>query len=130
MKYVLAYVGKIKQPFRVLFDEYKKRLSIEELCFDSRDKLNKFLENKQYVLLDEKGQEFDSLSFADFIANLNEKAIFVIGDENGFDEKIKENAKLKIALSKMTLPHDLAKIILLEQVYRAESIIKNKKYHR
>ena len=130
MRYVLAYVGKIKQPFKQLLNEYKKRLPLEEACFNNRKELSKFLESKTYYLLDEKGNEFDSISFAKFISNIDEKVIFVVGDEDGFDNDVKKNAKLTISLSKMTLPHDLAKIVLLEQIYRSETIIKNKKYHR
>ena len=130
MKYVLAYVGKVKAPFKELFDEYRKRISLEDLAFDNREKLSKFLKNKNYFLLDENGEELNSMQFAEFISNINEKAIFVVGDENGFDEDIKKSAKKLISLSRMTLPHDLAKIVLLEQIYRAETILKNKKYHR
>ncbi len=130
MKYVLAYVGKVKAPFKELFDEYRKRISLEDLAFDNREKLSKFLKNKNYFLLDENGEELNSMQFAEFISNLTEKTIFVVGDENGFDEDIKKSAKKLISLSRMTLPHDLAKIVLLEQIYRAETILKNKKYHR
>jgi 23S rRNA (pseudouridine1915-N3)-methyltransferase len=85
------------------------------------------------VMLDEKGKEFTSVGFADFIqSRLNEglkSLIFLIGGAHGFDETVRARAQSKIALSQLTFPHQLVRLILAEQIYRANTIMKGEKYH-
>ena len=132
MKFILAYNGKIKSDFKSLFEEYKKRINIDLIELKNRDKLNEFLTDKKYILLSEKGKEFTSLEFANFIKKNSEEGtlIFVIGDDTGFDKTVSDNASFILSLSKMTFPHDLTKIILLEQLYRAKSILDGTSYHK
>ncbi len=83
--------------------------------------------------LDERGDEFTSHEFARFMndrleAGFREMA-FVIGGAMGLDESIAERADRVIALSRWTLTHEMARLVLLEQLYRAFTIIKGKKYH-
>jgi 23S rRNA (pseudouridine1915-N3)-methyltransferase len=83
--------------------------------------------------LDERGHEFTSHEFAQFMQdNLDggvREMAFVIGGALGLDESITERANRVIALSRWTITHEMAKLVLLEQLYRAFTIIKGKKYH-
>lgn len=81
-----------------------------------------------YILLDESGREFNSKDFARFLGE-KEQVDFVLGGAYGVSPEIKEKAAAKIALSKMTLTHEMARLIFLEQFYRAMTIIKGKEYH-
>ncbi len=85
------------------------------------------------ILLDEKGKQFSSIEFADYIQqkdNLSiKKIIFLIGGAYGFDEKVYERCNDKISLSKMTYSHQLIRLIFMEQLYRAYTIIHNFPYH-
>ncbi|MCL4455954.1 MAG: 23S rRNA (pseudouridine(1915)-N(3))-methyltransferase RlmH [Nitrospirae bacterium] len=81
-----------------------------------------------YILLDESGREFNSKDFARFLGE-KEQVDFVLGGAYGVSSEVKEKAAAKIALSKMTLTHEMARLIFLEQFYRAMTIIKGKEYH-
>lgn len=85
------------------------------------------------VLLDEKGKELTSSGFADVLShhqNISTKnLVFLIGGAYGFSEQVYKRANMKIALSKMTFPHQLVRVIFLEQIYRAFTILKGEKYH-
>jgi len=85
------------------------------------------------VLLDEKGREFSSLKFADFLEKLknssSKRIIFVIGGAYGFSEKVYERANEKISLSKMTFSHQIVRLIFVEQLYRAATILNGEPYH-
>lgn len=85
------------------------------------------------VIMDVVGQELNSLEFADFIDKQITKSnniTFLIGSSHGIHEDIKNIATLKISLSKMTFPHQLFRLILLEQIYRAYKINNNERYHK
>ncbi len=85
------------------------------------------------VLLDEKGKEFTSIEFSNqmkkFMNTINSNLVFITGDAYGFDKVIYDRANLKISLSKLTLPHQMARLLLIEQLYRAMTIIRNEPYH-
>ena len=85
------------------------------------------------VLLDEKGKEFRSIEFAEWInkkmIQSGERILFVIGGAWGFSEEVYNIADMKISLSKMTFPHQLVRLIFAEQLYRALSVIKGLPYH-
>jgi len=84
------------------------------------------------VALDEHGEEFSSRGFADLVKELEDKGqklCIIIGGPLGLDSDLKQEADQLVSLSKMTLPHDLAKIVFLEQLYRAFTIIRGKHYH-
>ena len=93
-----------------------------------------WLGNDDYlVALDERGKQFSSEKLAAFIqARANEstkKLIFLIGGAFGLDEAVLKRANYKWSLSELTFPHQLVRLILAEQIYRACTIIKNEKYH-
>ncbi len=81
-----------------------------------------------YFVLDEKGKELTSVELARFLAN-RESIDFVIGGPFGLAAEIKEKARGSIALSKMTLTHEMARLLFFEQLYRAFTILMGKEYH-
>lgn len=85
------------------------------------------------VLLDEKGKEYSSEGFADFMQQqLNRSTrhlVFATGGAHGFSKEVYDRANAQLSLSKMTLPHQLARVVFAEQLYRAMTILKNESYH-
>jgi 23S rRNA (pseudouridine1915-N3)-methyltransferase len=118
----------------VLFSDIK---SIKDQNMLKQKEAEKFLEKIKsddfVILLDERGSIFNSKQFADFMIhkqNLSiKKVIFIIGGAFGFDEKMYQRANAQISLSPMTFSHQLIRIIFLEQLYRAFTIIHNFPYH-
>ena len=95
--------------------------------------LQKIDRNADIILLDDKGKEFTSVQFAKNLQdkmNLGTKALyFVIGGPYGFSDEVYAAAQGKMSLSKLTFSHQMLRLILLEQLYRAFSILKNEPYH-
>jgi 23S rRNA (pseudouridine1915-N3)-methyltransferase len=89
-------------------------------------RLGGFLKGK-VVALDERGRDLTSAQFA---ALLRTETTFVIGGPDGLDESVKKDATLLLRLSSLTLPHALAQVVLLEQIYRAATILTGHPYHR
>ena len=85
------------------------------------------------VLLDEKGKEFSTVEFAEWmkkrLMSSSSRILFVIGGPWGFSDEVYNIADLKISLSRMTFPHQLVRLIFVEQLYRAFTIIKGEPYH-
>jgi len=86
------------------------------------------------VVLDERGQTLDSLKFAKWIERLTidspHGVNFVVGGDVGFDDSVRQRADKLLALTPMTLPHQFARVILLEQLYRACTLMRNIPYHK
>ena len=98
------------------------------------EKILRACENSDWmVLLDEKGKEFTSVQFANDLEKLMVRGLktvhFVVGGAYGFSPQVYEKAHQKLALSKMTYSHQLIRLIFVEQLYRAFSILKNEPYH-
>src|SRR5882672_2542409 len=92
------------------------------------DRLRAFLpKGVRIVALDERGEDFTTVRFSKL---LNEATAFVIGGPDGLDEKLKSEAKVLLRLSSLTLPHALAQVVLLEQIYRAATLLTGHPYHR
>ncbi|HBO99884.1 MAG: Ribosomal RNA large subunit methyltransferase H [Candidatus Uhrbacteria bacterium GW2011_GWF2_41_16] len=85
------------------------------------------------ILLDESGKTYTSTDFAQAVDRWSEHGtrtlVFVIGGPLGFEELFKKQAHIRLSLSPMTFPHDLARVVLLEQLYRAMTILRGKMYH-
>ena len=85
------------------------------------------------VLLDEHGKEFRSIEFANWMERkmhtVNKRLVFIIGGPYGFSQKVYEVAQEKISLSKMTFSHQMIRLIFVEQLYRAMTILNNNPYH-
>ncbi len=151
MDIVIISIGKIKDK-NILNGvlEYKKRLGIftkiscKELKSEPIDYKNKSISKKaegerilsalekyeknSIHLLTEKGQASTSLGFSEFI-NSRDKLVFVIAGALGFSDDVLTRGYSEISLSKLTFPHEMAQLILYEQIYRAFTIIKGKTYH-
>ncbi len=86
------------------------------------------------VVLDERGQMLDSLKFARWLERLTMDSPhgihFVVGGDVGFDDSVRNRADKVLSLSAMTLPHQVARVVLLEQIYRACTLIRNIRYHK
>lgn len=83
------------------------------------------------VCLDERGAAYGSQKFAALLDRLSEDRVpcFVLGGAHGLDESVRAAARHVVSLGPMTLPHELARVVLLEQLYRAESILRRLPYH-
>lgn len=138
-------VGKVKESFyRDAINEYMKRMlkyhKIEIIeVMDSnlkneKDLILKKLDKKDYIVtLEIEGKQLSSVEFSTLIDNtlINYSNItFIIGGSDGLDEEIKSLSNYNLSFSKMTFPHQLFRIILLEQIYRAFKILHNESYHK
>ncbi|MBL0011168.1 MAG: 23S rRNA (pseudouridine(1915)-N(3))-methyltransferase RlmH [Nitrosomonas sp.] len=152
--FILAVGNKMPDWVRTGYFEYIKRLSREITVNLIEIKPEKRVSGKQtgqlllaesrrilavlppdchIVVLDEGGQQWTTLKFANVIkewAIEGSSVAFVIGGADGLHVDIKQTAGEMLALSKLTLPHGLVRVLLAEQLYRAISIIKNHPYHR
>jgi 23S rRNA (pseudouridine1915-N3)-methyltransferase len=84
------------------------------------------------VLLDERGDQHDSISFAEYLNSLEGKVnhvLFVIGGAYGFSDKVYDRADASLSLSNLTFSHQLVRVIFMEQLYRAFTILKGEPYH-
>ena len=152
MEINLVCVGNIKEKYlKMAIDEYKKRIqafaklnimeikernsddSIKNLKEEGIDILN--VVNDAYMItLEINGESVDSISFSEqikkyFLYN-NKKLYFVIGSSEGLSDEVKRRSNKALSFSQMTFPHQLMRVIFFEQIYRAFSIINNKKYHK
>lgn len=143
-------VGKIKEKFFVsAIEEYSKRISkytkldiIEisdeadisvALKKEGEKILSKIKDNDYVVTLEIEGNSLDSVEFAKKIDNnfgSNKNLTFVIGGSYGLDDLVKQRSDYKMSFSKLTFPHQMFRVMLLEQIYRAFKINHNENYHK
>ena len=134
-------VGKIKEKFyRDAIQEYLKRLSkytkiqILEVDDVEKDLILKHLNLKDYIITMEiEGDKYGSLELSkkiDKILSINSNITFIIGGSNGLDLEIKKISNMKLSFSDLTFPHQLFRIMLLEQIYRSFKILNNETYHK
>lgn len=141
MRIRLICVGRLKEPYyRDGVDEFLKRMErfqrIELLEVKDSEPLQEGKDilakggDMPIFAFSEEGNEFDSPGFADFIKGLTGDVAFVLGGPDGLSQEVKDRAKMVISLSRMTFAHEMARLILVEQVYRAITINKGLPYHR
>ncbi len=145
-------VGKIKEKYLVdAIEEYKKRLSkyakleiievndidnsnIDIVLSKEKELIEKHIDSKDYVItLEIEGNMLSSVEFADKIDNIfntNSTISFIIGGSYGIHQDIKKRSNYKLSFSKLTFPHQLFRVNLLEQIYRAFKINNNETYHK
>jgi 23S rRNA (pseudouridine1915-N3)-methyltransferase len=114
--------------------KYPSSAGIREKKTLESAKLNQQLNPADIViLLDENGKEMTSAIFADYLVKLQnrhgKRLVFIIGGPYGFDEVLRERSVGTVSLSKMTFPHQMARLVFLEQLYRACTIINHEPYH-
>ena len=155
MKIALITIGKTRETYLIdAINDYMKRLShynrldmyelpsikksnklsVSNLIFYESELISKQLNKTDYViLLDEKGQDVSSLQFANKLNNWfcmsKKRLVFVIGGAYGFSKSLDNIADIKLSLSKMTFSHQMIRLIFLEQLYRAFTILNNQPYH-
>ena len=159
MNISIIAVGKLKEKYlKQAIDEYSKRFSRycklevielpdEKTPDNASEKeeqqikekegrliLSKIKDNSYVVAMDLKGKQITSEEFASFISNCgvtgNSNIVFIIGGSLGLSEGVIKRANYKLCFSKMTFPHQLFRVMLLEQVYRGFRIINNEPYHK
>lgn len=143
MKIRVLGVGKFKQPqCRELFEMYWSRLEslapCEIVIVRDHEALIKTAEKETAhsfsIVLDAAGRQFKSSEWAEVIKRLQDRSVqelrLFVGDQDGVPEEIKEKANLLVSLSAMTFPHDLARVMVAEQLYRAMTMIKGHPYSR
>lgn len=159
MKVTVIAVGKIKEKFYVdAINEYSKRLSKycklnfievkdektkenassveEDLVKETEGKriLDKISDSSKVIALAIEGDEFDSLELAKEFETLQVSGVsditFVIGGSLGLHKSVLDRAEMLLSFSKMTFPHQLMRVIFLEQIYRSFRIINNEPYHK
>ena len=140
MKLRVAWIGKTRErPIQSLTLEYLKRLTryvpTESLELASEDALRKQLDKpgQLFIALDSAGKQFSSEEIAQFLANHQNRGtqslLFAIGPANGWSQETLRAAQTSISLGRITLPHELARVVLLEQLYRGYTILKGHPYH-
>ncbi|MFZ0285933.1 MAG: 23S rRNA (pseudouridine(1915)-N(3))-methyltransferase RlmH [Terriglobales bacterium] len=144
LKIKIAWIGKTKAPaIQTLTDEYLKRLKhyaeVEGVSLKDEAALLKLCEpgarpvRFALVLLDSRGKQLSSEEFAKWLGEFQGRnsspLLFAIGAADGFSEEARRSATLVLSLGKMTLAHELARVVLLEQIYRAFTIQKGHPYH-
>lgn len=111
-----------------------KNMPVNEQKIKEGKKVIQSVSNDDYiVLLDERGKEFRTLEFSGWFENIfmisKKRIVFVIGGPWGFSEEVYRRAEFRLSLSRMTFPHQLVRLLFLEQLYRAFTIIKGEPYH-
>ncbi len=125
-------IGKIKKNWiREGINQYKKRMPNLIINESKRFNIDNIRINNIIICLTEEGETFTSIELTSLLLNFKNKKInFLIGDADGIPSDIKEKSHLLLSLSPLTFPHELARLILIEQIYRAISISNNSPYHR
>ena len=144
-------IGKIKEQYlKDAINEYLKRISkytkleiieLPDYNYDIKktieiecDNILKNIKETDYnILLDIEGNSYNSIEFAknlDKIRNNNSNINFIIGGSNGVNDNIRNIVDERISFSKLTFPHQLFRVILLEQIYRSFKILNNEEYHK
>jgi 23S rRNA (pseudouridine1915-N3)-methyltransferase len=143
MKLHIAWIGRTKESsISALTSEYLKRIQryipTEQHEFKNEAALVDFIAKEKIrptlVLMDERGVQLSSVDFSKFVARHQDRGtqalMFAIGPADGFSDETRKTSAAMLSLGKMVLAHELARVVLLEQVYRAFTILAGHPYHR
>ena len=141
MEIKIVIIGKLKEKiYQRRVQKYLKWISkdvkveivyLKDVNNKILTKIDKFKKNYFFsICLSENGTQMSSKAFSKFIFNNKEKLSFIIGGPDGHSSEILNEADYVLSFSKMTMPHEMATLVLTEQIYRALSIKKGSKYHR
>lgn len=125
--HVLAVSARLPAWAETACAEYAKRMPRGYAVARIAAKNANRLPRGRLVVLDERGKDLTTVQFADL---LKAETVFVIGGADGLDRKVKSEADFLLRLSSLTLPHALAQVVLLEQLYRAATLLVGHPYHR
>lgn len=145
-------VGKIKEDYlKEAIFEYQKRIGkytklelievpdstsddISKILMSEKEKIDKYIQEKDYVItLEIEGKMLNSIELSQTLDQITQhyaNVTFVIGGSYGLDETIKKRANLALSFSKLTFPHQLFRVLLLEQIYRSYRILNHESYHK
>ncbi|HLB59653.1 MAG TPA: 23S rRNA (pseudouridine(1915)-N(3))-methyltransferase RlmH [Bdellovibrionota bacterium] len=132
----LIAVSKLKDPhLKTICEFYLDRIkSFQPIILKEIASADDLLQIKELILLDEKGAQMTSVEFAKLLQQQQNRGIssltFAIGDAEGWPQTLKEKGYKTLSLSSMTMQHDIARLVFLEQLYRALSLLKGHPYHR
>lgn len=148
----LIAVSELQGWAKLAYDQYAKRLhgpfSVESIqiptpkrgkkvdaakALEAKKILKSIQPHDFVILLDERGQTFNSIQFSQWLQahqTQGRSLCFVLGGPDGFDDAVKQRANQTLSLSTFVLPHHLARVVLLEQIYRAHALLSNHPYHR
>ncbi len=144
MKLKIAWIGKTKEPaIQSLTDEYLARIARyveaagvslkDEAALLALSKGSKTQPRHFMVLLDSHGKQLSSEELAQFLRDHQDRnplpILFAVGAANGFTDEARHASSFTLSLGKMTLAHEIARVVLLEQIYRAFTILKGHPYH-
>ena len=132
------YLKQISGTKKIIIDNIKpsqgKNINIREVQInEEKNIIKKIKSNSSVISFDRKGKQLDSLQFSKLIENLlssGKNSYLIIGGSHGLSDSFLEKSDHVISFSALTFPHKLFKILLIEQIYRSISIIKNKPYHK
>ena len=133
---ISEYTKRIKKYTNIEIIEVKDEGFVEEAkaIYLEGEKIKKYIHERDYIItLEIEGKEFTSVDFSkklECIQMENSNITFIIGGSYGLSEEVKAKSKLHLSFSKMTFPHQLFRIMLLEQIYRSYKILNNEKYHK
>ena len=138
----IIYIGRIRErtydkKFRKYLEWISQDAKLEVITLKEShsdriiNQFNNLKKNNHFIIcLSEQGKNFDSISFSNFVFNCGNKIVFILGNHNGLPLELIKKSDLNLSLSKMTMPHEMANLVLIEQIYRAFSIKKGSNYHR
>lgn len=111
-----------------------RNMTAAELKAREGDKILKFFKNDDYiVILDDKGKEFSTIEFSAWIEKTmilqKKRLVFVIGGAWGFSDEVYKKADMRLSLSRLTFSHQMVRLLFIEQLYRAFTVIKGEPYH-
>lgn len=121
------YIGKISHDARLDVVEIKD----SDKATEGEKLISSIKKSTEYTIaLTEFGKQYSSVELADHLGKINKTITFVIGGHHGLQEQVLKESNECIALSRMTFTHEMARLILLEQIFRSVSILNNRSYHR
>lgn len=130
---IFEYQKRLGKNFTLIELNHKKSTKIETIKMEEQLLSNYLKKENINIFLDVRGKEFSSIAFAQKLNELylqNKPIVFFIGGAFGFSANFISKADLILSLGQMTMPHMLARLMLLEQLYRCEMIKKNHPYHK
>ena len=138
----IIYIGRIREraydkKFRKYLEWISRDAKLDIITLkDSHsekiiNQVEKLKKNNHFIIcLSEQGKNFDSITFSKFLFGCDDKVAFILGNHLGLPLELFEKSDFNLSLSKMTMPHEMANLVLIEQIYRAFSIKKGTHYHR